>query len=497
MVFSACKNAHLDEKKSLEVALSSGPMILDPRLATDAESDKICQLIFDGLMTKNESLEVVPSLAERYELVNPTSYRFFLRHNVVFHSGKPLTAKDVVYTYESILRGVVASPFREALSPIKKVVAEDDFAIRFDLEGPYAPFLSLLTLGIVSEEDVKKSGDRFGKQPVGTGPYRLARYQPELLIELEANDKYFGSVPRIAALHLHIIKDDNIRILKLMKGDVDLVQNGIPPLLLPTVLQTKGLKMRSDDGIVMTYLGLNLTDKILKNIKVRQAIAYSINRDEIIDHRFGGMATKADSILSPLNWAHPDDLYQYSYDPEKARGLLEEAGFPLLANQNPPRRFSLVHKTSTIKERIDIARMIAHQLRDVGINVRVQPYEWGTFYRDVKTGNFQLYTLSWVGITEPNIFFDVFHSSQFPPHGLNRARYKNPRVDELVEKARVTMDQKERKNLYAEVQKILTEELPIIPLWYEKNIVVYRNTLSDVSLRPDASYLTFVNITKE
>jgi len=494
---AACKEAYLSERKTLEVAIQSGPITLDPRLATDAESEKICELLFDGLMGKNGQLNIVPNLAERYEQIDNITYRFFLRRGVLFHSGRPFNAKDVIYTYESIMKGELTSPFRESFSPIKAIVAEDDFTVRFELKEPYAPFLNLMTFGIVSQEDAKNLGDRFGREPLGTGPYRLVRFVPESVVELEANRGYFGQIPKISMLRLNVIKDDNIRILKLIKGDIDLVQNGIPPLLLPKVLETKGLKMRSDEGTVMTYLGMNLADKILKGAKVRQAIAYAVNRDEIIAHRFGGMATKADSILSPLNWAHPEGLRHYDYDPVKAGQLLDEAGYPVQAGGVPQLRFTLSHKTSTIKERIDIARMIAHQLKQVAVDVRVEPYEWGTFYRDVKSGNFQLYTLSWVGVTEPNVFFDVCHSSKFLPHGLNRGRYKNPRVDELVEQARVNMDQQARKTLYAEVQRILLEDLPFIPLWYEKNFVVYRKTLDGVSLRPDASYLTFVNVSKD
>lgn len=474
----ACKKAL--QKTSLEVAIQSSPITLDPRLATDAEGDKICQLIFDGLLARNEDLELVPNLAEGYEQVSDTSYRFFLRRGVVFHSGAPFTAKDVIYTYQTILDGAVASPFREYFSHIRAMVAEDDYTLRIDLIGPYAPFLTLLTKGIVSH--------KYAKQPVGTGPYRLVRFAREKVLELEANPNYFGKIPRIANLRLNVISDDNIRVLKLIKGDIDLVQNGVPALLIPKVLENENLEMQSDDGIVVAYLGMNLTDKVLKDVNVRRAIAYAIDRDQIIAHRFGGLALKANSILSPENWAYNDDLYQYDYDPEKAKALLDGAGL---------KNIRLSYRTSTIKGRVDLARMIAHQLGQVGINVKVLPYEWGTFYHDVRTGNFELYSLSWVGVTEPDIFFDICHSSKFPPSGLNRDRYKNLKVDELLERANTATDRDERKELYGKVQKILLDELPFIPLWYEKNVVIYKKSLDGVSLRPDASYLTFANISKD
>lgn len=490
----ACKKAQ-PSPKTLEIAIQASPIILDPRLATDAEGSKICDLIFNGLMSRDDELRLVPGLAEKIEKLSDTSFVFHLRRGVLFHSGMPLTADDVVYTYKSIIEGRIASAFRETFSRIKDIVAEDDYTVRMDLEEIYAPYETLLTQGIVSKADAKRLKNKFGMKPVGTGPYKLARFVPETVVELEANPLYFGDIPRTKYLRFHVIKDDNIRVLKIIKGDVDLVQNGIPPLILPKVLESKDINMDSEDGLVTAYLGMNLTNRILKDVRVRRAIAHAINRDEIIEHRLGGMATEANSILSPFNWAYDRDLDGYSFDQKKAKALLEEAGYKTDPSRKAGLRFS--YKTSTIKDRIDIARMIAHQLGKVGIDVKVLPYEWGTFYRDVKTGNFQLYSLSWVGITEPDFLYEVAHSSQVPPGGLNRDRYSNPLVDALVEKGRITMDEKKRKKIYKEVQRILLEDLPFIPLWYEKNVVVYRRSLTGVRLRPDASYLTLVNVEKE
>jgi peptide/nickel transport system substrate-binding protein len=490
----ACKKAE-QSAKTVEVAIQAGPITLDPRLATDAEGSKICDLIFDGLMKRDDDLNLVPGLAEKMERLSDTSFLFHLRRGVFFHSGAPFTARDVVYTYKSIINGNIASAFRRTFSRIKDMAAQDDYTVRMDLKEVFAPYETLLTMGIVSEADAEKLKNRFGTNPVGTGPYKLVRLKPESVVELEANPLYFGNVPKTRFLRFHVVKDDNIRVLKLIKGDVDLVQNGIPPLILPRVLESKDMEMDIGDGLVTAYLGMNLTNRFLKDVRVRRAIAHAIDRGQIIEHRLGGLAVEANSILSPFNWAYDSDLSGYSFDQKKARALLEEAGYK--TNPSREKGLSFTYKTSAIKERIDMARMIAHQLAEVGIDVKVLPYEWGTFYNDIKRGNFQLYSLSWVGITEPDFLYEVAHSSQVPPAGLNRDRYKNPVVDALVEKGRITMNEKERKTIYKEVQRILLEDLPFIPLWYEKNVVVYRKSLSGVKLRPDASYLTFVNIEKE
>jgi peptide/nickel transport system substrate-binding protein len=481
---------------ALIVAIPASPITLDPRLATDAEGDKIASLICDGLMKKDEHLEPVPALAESYEQISDTSYRFRLRSGIKFHDGSALSASDVVYTFQSIMNGSVASPFKGAFSRVKDIEAETPLTVRIDLSEPYAPFLTMLTRGIVSQKAAQSEKDAFGMHPVCAGPYELVRFVPDTIVELAANKDYFGLLPKTPRLIFDIIKDDNIRVLKLLKGDVDLVQNAIPRLLIQALLRKSSLDMREDTGIVMTYMGMNLTDPILLKKKVREAIANAIDRDEIIAHRFRGMAVKANSLLSPENWAYDPNLMQYPYDPNKAKKLLDEAGFPDPDGDGPKNRFELQFKTSTVKERVDIARMIAHQLQKVGIGARVVPYEWGTFFTDIKKGNFQIYTLSWVGVIEPDIFYDVCSSHAFPPNGLNRGRYVNRTVDRLVEQGRVAMDRKEREEIYYKVQKILIDDLPYVPLWYEKNIVIYKDGLQGVAVRPDASYRVFMEVTK-
>lgn len=486
-----------DRAGTLTVAVPQGPVALDPRLTADATGDKIAHLICDGLFRKNAELEMVPLLAERFEQLSETSYRFHLRPKVLFHDGTPLTAEDVAYTYRSIIDGSVPSPYRSSFDRIKKIVVEGPLTVRIDLVEPYAPFLVMLSRGIVPKQAAERMGGAFATHPIGTGPYRFVRFVTDSIVELEANERYFGAKPKTKRLQFQIIKDDNIRVLKLIKGDVDLVQNGVPPLLIDNIVEKPNLTKQEDTGIVVSYMGFNLADPILKKQRVRQALAYAIDRDEIISHRWQGLAVKANSILAPSNWAYDRSLGQYDYDPQKAMRLLDAAGYPDPDGAGPKPRLALTLKTSTNKERIDIARMIAHQLAKVGIALTVEPYEWGTFFRDVKTGNFQVYTLSWVGIIEPDIFYDVYDSKMVPPAGLNRGHYANPKIDALVRAGRRTMDRAKRKEIYKQVQRILFEELPSIPLWYEKNVVVYQKDLAGVSLRPDASYRVLVDVEKQ
>lgn len=492
--FSCSKSSN--SKLILKVGVMAGPVSLDPRLATDAEGIKITRLISEGLFTINENLEVVPLLAEKIEQLSNTSYRFTIKKGVKFHDGSDLTADDVAYTYNSIRQGDVASPFRGAYDRIKDVVVESPDVIRIDLKEPYSPFTTSLIVGIVPKAIATKDQQAFAKAPIGTGPYKFVEYVQDSKVVLKANELYRGSIPKIPTLFFDIVKDENVRVMKIMKGDIDLVQNSIPPMLLDQVKKSNGVEEKDDVGIVMTYMGLNLQDPILSNGLVRKALAYAIDRDAVISHRYKGMAVKANSILAPSNWAYDKSLPQYEYDPKKAKELLDQAGFTDPDGDGPQTRFTLVYKTSSNKERIDTAQMIAYQLGLVGISARVEPYEWGKLYDDIKKGNFQMYSMSWSLLSEPDMFYDICNSSQWAPNGVNRSRYKNAQVDVLTEQARLTQDFQKRKALYADVQKIVLEDLPYIPLWYEKNIVVFRKDLKNVRLRPDASYATLAEIEK-
>ena len=387
LVFSSCSKKNTNTNEILRVGIQAGPMSLDPRIATDAEGMKITALMFDGLMRRNEKLEMVPSLATKYEQLSPTEYKFYLRQGVKFHDGSIFSSKDVVYTYSSIMSGEVKTALKGAFNRIELIRAIDENTVYIKLKEPYAPFLTLLNWGIVPIT-AREKGDTFAQSPIGTGPYKLVKYTPEIGIKLTANENYFAEAPKVKNLTLEIIKDNNIRALKLMKGEIDLVQNSIPTVMLKKLLEDKKLAMISDTGIIIAYIGLNLQDPILSHKKVRQALYYGINRDEIIKHRWEGYAQKASSLLSPSNWAFDSKLKGYDYNPEKAKALLDQAGFKDPDGDKGQMRFSVIYKTSTSKDRIAIANLIANQLRKIGVNLIVESYEWGKFFSDVKKRKF-------------------------------------------------------------------------------------------------------------
>jgi peptide/nickel transport system substrate-binding protein len=274
------------------------------------------------------------------------------------------------------------------------------------------------------------------------------------------------------------------------------LQNNVPPQLLAAV-NDSGLVLETTEVINMTYLGMNVRDAALKKPEVREAIARALDIPDLITYRMANLARPANSILSPIHWAYEPDVATYPYDPAKARALLDQAGFKDPDGDGPLPRLTLTYKTSTKKDRIGLARLIARYLKEIGIEVRVLPYDWGVFFHDVNAGNFQLYSLTWVGVTEPDIYYSVFHSKQTPPNGLNRGGYVNPSIDQLTVEGRRETDRNKRKEIYGYVQRVLAQDLPIVPLWYENNYAVFSRKVKGLRLRPNASFEWAAEVSKE
>ena len=223
---------------------------------------------------------------------------------------------------------------------------------------------------------------------------------------------------------------------------------------------------------------------------MRKAIAYAIDRQAIIEHLIGGLAVPASGVLSPMNWAYEKDVSAYPYDPQKSGQLLDEAGYPDPDGEGPGSRFELNYKTSQNELRRRIGEALQAQLERVGIKVQMRTYEWGTFFSDIKNGNFQLYTLTWVGVTDPDIFYYLFHSKSIPPHGANRGYYFSDDVDRLIMRGRVTQDMDARKTIYSEIQKILAEDLPYVSLWFSVNIAVMDKRIKGFQLYPSGDLIS-------
>ena len=281
-----------------------------------------------------------------------------------------------------------------------------------------------------------------------------------------------------------MVPDATTEALELRKGTGDISINSLTTDTVVTLQREPFLEVEHSAGTEIQYLGFNLRDPILKDVRVRQAIAYALNRTPMIRYLLNGWAQPARSILPPQSWAYDGDVPAYDHDPEKARQLLDAAGYPLVNGV----RFHLTMKTSTVESTRLMVAVMQQQLREVGIELDIRSFESATFMADVTHGAFQMYGLRWVGGDEdPDIFY-VFHSSRFPPNGANRGFYTNQKVDELIDQARRATDPKVRKPIYAEVQQIVANELPYIDLWYLDNVLVHNKRVRNIQLNPAGNY---------
>jgi len=469
---------------TLVMIIESSPTNLDPRVGLDAYSERIDSLLFDDLLTRDQHLSVAPGLAERWEIPDPKTYVFHLHHGVKFHDGHPLTSRDVKWTFDSLLQGKIRSTKAAAYQFVDRIDAPDDYTVIFHLKQPFATLLWNLSdgaIGIVPHG----SGAEITDHPMGSGPFRFVSAQQDKEVTIERNDHYWGQKSKIKTVRFMVVPDTTTRALELRKGSADIAINALTPDMVLTLQRESNLQTLRAPGTVLGYLAFHIRDSILKDARIRQALAYAIDRRPILEYLWRDFARPANSILPPESWAYNGDVPHYEHNPERARELLRQAGYPEVNGV----RFHLTMKTSTEESTRLMAAVFQQQLREVGIVLDIRTYEFATFFSDVTHGEFQLYSLRWIGGNEdPDIFEYVFHSEKFAPNGANRSYYSNPRVDALIDQARSELDQKTRKKLYAEIQRILADELPYIDLWYQDNVLIHSKRVQGLTLNPSGNY---------
>lgn len=468
---------------AIRFGLSSMPTNLNPLFATDAASSRINRLIFQRLVDFNDSKQPVPALAN-WQRITPRLYRFTLtENNSLFHNGSTLDATDVKATYEFVLNKENASPHRAALAVIEKIETPDPRTIDFHLNRTDPLFPGYLVIGIVPSE-LLTAKHPFERHPIGSGAARFISWPEDgrLMIQRQ-QDKQL-----IEFLH---VPNPTVRVLKIMRGEIDLIQNDLPPELVNYLGEQSNLVTQKARGSNFAYLGFNLQDPVLKDLRVRKAFALAINRDEIIQYVFGNSARKATSLLPPDHWAGNPTLETLPYSPDTAKKILAELGY---SPQNP---LPLTYKTSNDPFRVRLATIMQSQLSQVGIDMDIRSYDWGTFYGDIKSGRFQLYSLAWIGIKTPDIFRYVFHSSAVPPSGANRGHFVNASMDKSIELAESRPSVEEQAQYYRDVQRIALEELPYVPLWYENHVSISRTAVSNYQLGWDGNYDGLLTIVKK
>lgn len=458
------------------VALSSGPRALDARLSTDATAERMLRLTTLPLMDLDKRFKIAPRAASIVENPDPLTWRFTLRP-LMFHNGVTFEAGHVVAYYKSILDGTVASPYRGVMADIASVTAVSPRVVEFKLRRPN-PFIN-----VAFTRPLQLMPEMTGGDPVGLGPYRIAAKDAMGGLRLELASTWNGETPASRVLDFKVVRDPVVRLLKLRRGEAHITQNDLPDVMFKWGKEN-GLQAVSVPSATYTYLGFNFEDKALTDPRVREAISYAIDRQKIIDTLLHGNAEIASSLLldgHPAYWPAPER----AYSPARAKRLLDRAGYRADKKGFRMRlKFSTTNSPSTML----IVQVLQAQLKDVGIELDLNISEWGTFYGNIKKGNFQTYLLTWVGRFQPDIFHTIFHSDHMPPKGANRGRYQNPKMDQLLSDLMVEQDPEARAELAKAVQYLQHEEMIYVPLWRRYNLALMAPTVEGFALDAEGSF---------
>lgn len=446
-------------------ALAQMPLNLDPRYATDAASERVNRLLYQSLVDFDAQARPVPALAD-WQQLNVKHYRFTLRKPLSkFHHGRILNAEDVKATYDS-LRLLKDAPHAAEFSNIETIQVLSSDVLEFKLKQADTHFVSKLIVGILPADLILQRHD-FAHRPVGSGAFAFDTWEKRLLLKRLRDGQQLVFVE---------VKDPTVRVLKLRRGEVDLLQGDLPPELVKYLQQQPDIKVKTAIGSNFSYLGLNARDPLLKQIKVRQALAYSINRAEIIEQVMVDSTRLASVILPPEHYTNQGlKLPDYEYQPDVAKNLLQQAGIQL--------PLKLVFKTSTDPQRVRFATILQAQMARAGIDLEIRSLDWGTFFEEIKKGNFQLYGLTWVGIKTPEIYTKAFGSANMPPQGFNRGQFADPVLDRML-----------ADEDWPAVTKRIHAQLPYIPLWYEGQFAAYRSDIIDYAPKPDGNWDDLVRI---
>lgn len=463
LMLGACQRPPPAADRPIEMVVSSAPDVIDPRGSTDAISFRVTRLLHAGLFRLGDDLAPVPYVASSYTWRDARTLVVELRHDVHFDDGKPVDADDVIASIAAF--GAEGSRQRRVVEAIGNVVAEAPDRVRFELAYAHATLLSDLELPILRAEQargpLRPAGDLDG-----LGPYRLQHFADDHL-RLAPRAGSPDPTPK-SALVIRTVRDENARAMRLFAGEADVVHNGLSPELWPSLEKfadpsaATSVSLRTRPAANLTYLVVRHGRGQLADLRVRQAISLAIDRDAFCTYFFHGHAIPAKSALAPLHWAFDPSAPPLRYDPEASRALLAEHGALT----------PLVLTTSTDRLRLLMAQYLAQRLEALGLPTRVEPLELGTLLARLGRGDFELAILQMPELTEPNSLRTFLHSTSAPPLGVNRGRYQDEELDRWLDRGAADTDPSARQRDYAEVERLIRERLPLIPLWHEDQVVV-------------------------
>ncbi len=492
LLISTAFSCRRNNNEFVTVALTEKFSTFDTLTSTssDAAADRIRTLVFNTLVKKDENFDYTGELAKEIKTSDDgQTLTFILRDNIKFHNGNILTARDVKYTFDELFKnnGFKSGAFFDTIDEKKvpQIVAietPDDKTVVFKINRPSLKnqlLSNLVAIPIIPEGTVGQQKN----QPVGSGPFKFVGFDAtQNLVELAANSDYWdGGAPKIQKLRVKSVADANSLQAELLSGGVDIapLPTNLSPDTIKSLEQNPNLKVEKFDGSNIQYLGFNTQSPPLNNVKIRQAIGYGIDRQKIVTDLLQGLATVSNSILPARSWAYSDGT-KYTYDPEKSKQLLQEAGY-----KNEPITFKFSSGNAAVNQ---YAQVIQNSLNNVGLNIQIATLEPNTLRDQLSKGEFQMNTGIWIGGNQDPIFYrDLFSTPKIPNDKTkvtccNRSRYSNPEYDSLIETAFNETDRSKSRDYYLKAQEIISNDLPLLPLWYPANVVIVNKKIGGVKV---------------
>ncbi len=481
---------------TLVVGSIGEPSNLIPMLSSDSASSDVSGLIYNGLVKYDTDLSVIGDLAESWDISRDgLIITFHLRKGVKWTDGVEFTADDVMFGYQTIINDKTPTAYSEDFRQVKKAEVLDPYTFRVTYEKPFAPALTswgnlvVLPKHLLEGKDITKSP--LARDPVGMGPFKLVKWVSGQELDLDSNHGYFEGRPYIDRYVYKIIPDTATMFLELRTGGVDMM--GLTPIQYTKQTNSKfftdNFQKFRYPAFAYTYLGFNLKHPFFKDKRVRQAIAYAIDKQEILDVVLFGLGNVSTGPYVPNTWPYNPNVRKYEYNPEKAKALLGEAGWQTgsdgILHDKDGRPFDFTILTNIGNSlRMNTATIIQWRLAKIGIKVHIRVLEWSTFINEfIDKKRFEAVILGWSIGLDPDQY-DIWHSSKTKAKELNFVSYNNPEVDALFEKGRRTFDIKERKQAYYRIQEILAEDLPYIFLYVPDALTIVNSRVKGIKVSP-------------
>lgn len=474
--------------KTLIYAQGSDPRGLDPAYVDDGESAKIIVNVYEGLLQyKKGSTEVEPCLATEWKISDDgKEYTFKLRQGVKFHDGTPFNADAVKFNIERQIPPQAKDDMPYAsftFGPVQKVEKVDEYTVKVILKEPYTPFLANLAMSLAapmaSPDAIKKNNGNLNENPVGTGPFKFVSWKKGEAVTLEKNNEYWGEKAKSDKVVFKFTKENSVRASELMTGAVDII-DGVDPNDIKKLTDSK-MQLFNEKGMNINYMAFNTSRAPFNDVKLRQAISYAIDREELVKYLYQGFSDIAYTPMPSFIPGFNDKLKSYQYNPEKSKELLKAAGKENLQvkmiTYSNPRPYNPVNGQK-------LAEAIQNYLSKVGIKATIDVYPWKEYKEKIAQGEGDILFYGWNGDNgDADNFLSLFDSKEIKST-LNAARYNNPKVDELLVKGRKTPNGEERNNIYKEIQKIVDEDAVWLPISYAKSMAAYSPKVKNFELHP-------------